>query len=98
MMSAISAMQTMRTMLTCRWSARRIQRYLDSDPSAPLGADEVRRLEAHLAACERCRAAVEEFRGIRRALARWSQRQAPDPAAVARLRLAAERLVARDAG
>jgi anti-sigma factor RsiW len=93
MMSAISAM---RAMLTCRWSARRIQRYLDSDPSAPLGDDEVRRLEAHLAACERCRAAVEEFGGIQRALARWSQRRAPDPAAVARLRRTAERLVPRD--
>jgi hypothetical protein len=46
MMSAIA------TMLTCHWSARRIQRYLDSDPATPLEPGEVRRLEAHLATCE----------------------------------------------
>jgi anti-sigma factor RsiW len=91
MISALS------TMLTCHWSARRIQRYLDADPSAPLEPGEVHRLEEHLATCERCSAAAEEHRGLRRALARWSQRGA-DPAAVARLRLAAERLLAEDAG
>lgn len=90
MISAVS------TMLTCRWSARRIQRYLDADPSAALNSDQVRRLEAHLAACRRCSATVAEYRGIRRALARWSARRAPDPAALARLRVAAERIMAED--
>lgn len=89
---------TISTMLTCHWSARRIQRYLDADPSAPLEPDEVRRLEQHLATCQRCSAEAQEHRGMRRALALWSQRRGPDPAAVARLRLAAERLVAEDAG
>ena len=39
--------KAVRTMLTCHWSARRIQRYLDADPAAQLDADEIRRLEAH---------------------------------------------------
>ncbi len=84
------------TMLTCRWSARRIQRYLDADPSAALEHAEVRRLEAHLATCRRCSSAVEDYRGLGRMLGRWSQRRAPDPAMVARVRLGAERLMAED--
>jgi hypothetical protein len=31
-------MSCLTTMLTCRWSGRRAQRYLDSDPAALLGA------------------------------------------------------------
>lgn len=90
MMSSIS------TMLTCHWSARRLQRYLDADPAAPLDAGEAQRLETHLATCAKCAAAAKEYRGLRRALARWSQRRLPDPAITARLRLAAERLMAED--
>ena len=32
---------TVRQMLTCHWSAQRIQRYLDADPAAPLTPGEV---------------------------------------------------------
>jgi anti-sigma factor RsiW len=91
-------MSIVTTMLTCRWSAHRIQRYLDADLSAPLPPAEVRRLQAHLATCRRCSTAVEEYRGVTRALARWSQHRLPDPAMVARVRLGAERLMAEDAG
>ena len=79
-------------MWTCRWARRRIQRYLDSDPAAPLTGRETRRLEAHLAVCERCGALTGEYRGLRRALALWANRHAPDPAEVARLRRLARRL------
>ncbi len=92
MMSSIS------TMLTCRWSARRIQRYLDADPSAPLDPAEVQRLQAHLATCEKCSAAAQEYRGVRRALLDWSRRRRPDPAITARMRIATERLMSEDAG
>ncbi len=89
-------MSTVTTMLTCHWSARRIQRYLDADPSAPLEPGEIRRLEDHLATCAKCSAAAEEYRGLARVMARWSQRRAPDPAIAARLRLACEALLAED--
>ncbi len=92
MMSSIS------TMLTCHWSARRIQRYLDADPAALLDPAEVQRLEAHLATCEKCASAAQEYRGLRRALLGWSRRRRPDPAVTARVRTAAERLLAEDAG
>ncbi len=87
---------SVRTMLTCHWSARRIQRYLDADPSAPLTPDEVERLEGHLAICEKCAEVYADHRLLRRRFARWSQAGLPDPAMVARVRLAAHRVIAED--
>lgn len=84
-------------MVACWWSARRIQRYIDADPAAPLTAQDVRRLEAHLAVCERCTAAVKESRGIKAALGRLADRRAPSPARVARLRLQARQFSHGDA-
>ena len=83
---------SLRMMVTCRWSARRIQRYIDADPAARLTADELHRLEAHLAVCERCTAVVNGSRGIKAALVRLADRRGPDPARVARLRVQAQRL------
>lgn len=77
---------SVRQMLTCHWSARRIQRYLDFDPAAPLTPGEVVRLEAHLATCEKCSDVLREHRALSRALALWSGRRGVDPAAVHRLR------------
>jgi anti-sigma factor RsiW len=89
----------MRTMLTCRWAARRIQRYLDADPSAPLDPGEVRRLEAHLATCTRCTALTEEYRGLHRALMTWATRRiAPEQQALARLHRVADQLVREGRG
>lgn len=88
----------LRMMATCRWSGRRIQRYIDADPAAPLSPEELRRLEAHLAVCERCAAAATESRGIKVALARLADRRTPDPTRVARLRLQAQRLSHGDLG
>lgn len=81
-----------RMMLTCHWSARRIQRYLDADPAAPLATDEIRRLEAHLAVCERCRAAEQEFRQINAALSRWTIQTMPDADRVEHVRHFLDRL------
>jgi len=72
------------TLVTCHWTGRRIQRYLDADPSAPLDAAEIARLEAHLDECERCASATREFRVLRGALGRWAT--PVDDEAVQRLR------------
>jgi anti-sigma factor RsiW len=85
-----------KTMLTCRWAARHIHSYLDADPSAPLAPQEVRRLEAHLATCQRCAAAAEDFRQVQWALARWSECRVVDPASVSRVRAVAAQLLADD--
>ena len=73
-------------MLTCHWSASRIDRYLDGDPSVPLGEDEVQRLERHLRECARCAATVTEARAIHSSLRRLAERSRPDEGSVARVR------------
>lgn len=82
--------------VTCHWSARRLQRYLDADPAALLDPSEIRRLEAHLAECDRCRAAASEFRQIDSALSRWALRRMPDPDSVTRMHNVVDRLVRGD--
>ena len=87
---------SLRRMVTCHWSARRIGRYLDNDPSAPLTEHEVRRLEEHLAICERCTAVTAEQRALSGALARWSQTRLPDEAAMSRMQRTLERITTQD--
>lgn len=74
-----------RRMLTCRWAARRLHRYLDADPSLPLRETEIRRLEEHLAQCEKCSGLEKDFRGLGKLLQRLNSASEPDGAAVARL-------------
>ncbi|QZY30126.1 zf-HC2 domain-containing protein [Nocardioides coralli] len=83
---------TVRRMITCHWSARRIGRYLDADPAAPLTPAEVRRLEEHLAVCEKCSRVTVEHKALRRALHRWSQQHLPDEQSVARMHAVLDRL------
>lgn len=75
-----------RIMLGCHWTRRRLQRYLDRDPSAPLHARDLTRLEHHLAACVRCQRVAREHRVLRGLLSRWNDPTFPDPAAIDRLR------------
>lgn len=77
---------TVRQMLTCHWSARRIQRYLDADPAARLTPGEVARLEEHLETCERCTQVANEHRALHRALSLWSGGTEVDPGSVDRAR------------
>ena len=87
-----------RKMLTCHWSARRIQRYLDADPAAPRPPEQVHRLESHLKTCEKCAATAEDCRRLRRALLLFCQRHALDPAVLIRARARAEHLLSQNAG
>ncbi len=80
----------LREHLTCLWGGRRLHRYLDADPSAPLTESDVVRLEAHLAVCARCGPAYADLRRVKQALGRWQH--APDPAAVLRLRTLVDNL------
>ncbi|MGB5952140.1 MAG: zf-HC2 domain-containing protein [Ornithinimicrobium sp.] len=95
-MSMQSPWKSAWTMVECHWSARRLQRYLDADPSALLSASEVDRLEKHLAACERCSALLGEYRGLQRVFARWASQSQPDAAAIARLDAFARSLASGD--
>jgi len=75
----------MRTMIECWLAASRVERYLDADPSAPLGEVERARLATHLAVCDRCSRAAARHQVLRACLRRLGDRQRPDDAAVARL-------------
>ncbi len=77
---------TARRMLTCRWTARQLHRYLDADPSVPLEPTEIRRLEEHLSQCENCSGLTTEYRVLGRLLHRLSAACEPDPRSIARLR------------
>lgn len=83
-------------MLSCHFTAKRLQRYLDADPAAPLEPAEIRRLEAHLAECDRCSSAAADFRSMRWAMLRLSRLVGPDPAAVQRLHRAVDQLLEED--
>ncbi len=74
-----------RTMVTCRWAARRLSQYLDADPDATMDAADRCRLEAHLATCERCSAKMADYTKLSRALAGWTRDRTPDAASVARI-------------
>lgn len=77
---------TLRQMLTCHWSARHVQRYLDADPAALLAPEEITRLEEHLATCDKCTELVAEHRALHRALSLWSGGTGVDPRSVDRVR------------
>lgn len=73
--------------LRCPWSRRRLDRYLDDDPAAPLSQRERRRLESHLAVCQWCTRTLEGHRLVRRVLAAAAADSTPDAGAVRRLQL-----------
>ena len=58
----------LRSMPQCRWSARRLHRYLDRDPSALLTPKEESRLTHHLEVCDKCTNLTDQIREISKAL------------------------------
>lgn len=77
--------QSLMQMITCHWSGRHIQRYLDADPAAPLTAEEVARIEGHLAICDKCTQLAAEHRALHGALSRLIGEAGTDHESVARL-------------
>lgn len=82
-----------RMMITCHFTARRISRYLDADPSAPLTTGEIHRLEDHLTKCNRCQTAMSQYRSIAAALERRRLTRGPDEQAVMHMRDVVDRIV-----
>lgn len=94
---SMSGLSMITGLLSCRWTAHRLQRYLDADPSAPLSAADVDRLEAHLAQCARCATLAQEYRVLHGAFGRWAAASPPDPVAVQRLSALVDTLGTTDA-
>lgn len=83
-------------MRECRRTAKNLQRFLDRDPSAPLSDEDRRRVELHLAECEKCTALSEEYQVLHQSLQHLGASMEPDPASVDRVRLALERALEAD--
>jgi len=59
------------SMPECRWVRAHLTQYLDRDPSAPLSDEELARIQAHIAICDRCSAISEDYRETARALSQY---------------------------
>jgi len=59
------------SMPECRWVRSHLTQYLDRDPSAPLSDEELARIQAHIAICDRCSAISEDYRETARALSQY---------------------------
>ena len=72
-------------LVACRWAARRLQRYLDRDPSGLLPDHDRRRLEAHLAMCDKCQGLAREYQHVAGLLSRLSASCEPDAETIHRI-------------
>jgi anti-sigma factor RsiW len=72
--------------MRCKWTNRRLQRYIDMDPAAKLSEDEITRVRAHIAECERCTSSVEDYTKMKSALHWLGDLKAPDEDSLSRLR------------
>jgi anti-sigma factor RsiW len=79
------SMSVVPRMISCRWAALRLQRYLDRDPSGLLPDTDVQRLEAHLATCEKCQGLASQYRSLSGMLARLWLTCEPDAGTIERV-------------
>jgi predicted anti-sigma-YlaC factor YlaD len=66
-----------------------MQRFLDADPSAQLGFDEMERVRAHLARCAGCQGLASQYQELARLLALRGVTAEPAEQDVGRVRAAA---------
>lgn len=82
------------SMPECRWVKSHLTQYLDRDPSAPLSADELTRLQTHIAICDKCAALSEDYRETSKALSQY--RQHVDQESIERLSNSLKKLTSED--
>ncbi len=72
--------------MRCKWTTRRLQRYLDMDPAAHLSPQEISRVRAHLMECEKCSASVDDYKRMNTALRWLGKNTVPEDASLERLK------------
>lgn len=78
--------------IRCRRTGKLLSRYLDMDPDALLSREEIVRVRAHLAECEKCTSTMKDMSRIKASL-RWiGESQLPDQSSLSNLRAILERL------
>lgn len=70
----------------CRRTARNLQRFLDRDPCAPLSDEDRRRVQVHLAECEKCATLSFEYQALHTSLQQLGAAMAPEPEVVDRIK------------
>lgn len=70
--------KTRQRWVTCRWTARQLQRYLDADPSAKLDQQRITLVERHLATCARCTTLTAEYQHLLLLLHELGSAHAPE--------------------
>ncbi len=73
--------------LRCKWTARRLQQYIDMDPAAELSAKEIAQVRNHLAECEKCSVSVADYKKISKTLRWFGDNNSPDETTINRLKL-----------
>jgi anti-sigma factor RsiW len=72
--------------MRCKWTARRLQQYIDMDPAAELSEGEITRVRAHLAECEKCSTSVTDYTKINKTLRWMGESNVPDEMTLNRLK------------
>ncbi|MDO8732666.1 MAG: zf-HC2 domain-containing protein [Actinomycetota bacterium] len=78
-------MKTRRNWVTCWWTARQLQRYLDADPNAMLGQERITLIERHLATCAQCATLTAEYQQLLALLHELGATRTPDERLVRQL-------------
>lgn len=67
----------LRRLPECRRTRRRLQQFLDRDPSAPLTPAEEQEVQVHLEICEKCQGLAADFTTLHTSLERLGAGLAP---------------------
>jgi hypothetical protein len=79
-------MMNLMVAVRCKINSRRLSRYIDRDPAAPLNESEIRKVKAHLVECEKCTAVVNDFTTMKSAMRWLGANQPPDESGIERLK------------
>lgn len=75
----------LRRLPECRRTRRRLQQFLDRDPSAPLSPAEEQEVQAHLEICEKCQGLAADFTALHSSLGRLGAGLAPEQEVIDRV-------------
>jgi predicted anti-sigma-YlaC factor YlaD len=84
-------MTSIRQLRECHRTAKKLQFFLDRDPSAPLSDEDRRRVQAHLAECEKCSTLSSEYQALHASLQQLGSSMTPEPQVVDRVKVALNR-------
>lgn len=79
-------MMNLAVAVRCKINSRRLSRYIDRDPAAPLSESEILKVQLHLVECEKCAVAVRDLTNMKYAMRWLGSSQMPDESSIERLK------------